>query len=194
MRTKRITTVVLSVVLFIVGFEFLLRLVGFLYLNKLYTTYEGHYTTNSENINIVCLGESSTAGIWVKPEDTYPAQLQKILRKYYSNDAIHLIVPPHVGQNTSQVANRIDHYIDLYKPNLFILMLGYNNGWSLAESNLWKFFNQRDFDTFKLKVFIFLDQFRLFKISRYFYLKVFNVLEDKDFFKRNPNFFMAIRN
>src|SRR5262249_18432542 len=57
------------------------------------------------SINIVCLGESTTAGLWIRFEDSYPKQLERVLREFYRTNAINVIVPPHIGQNTSQMAN-----------------------------------------------------------------------------------------
>jgi len=182
---KKIMMVVLGIIGALFITELTLRIIGRIYLSKLYVTFEGAFVNNPEAINVVCLGESSTVGIWVDPEDAYPGQLAKKLREHYQNENINVLVPPHIGQNTSQILNRIQHYIDLYQPRLLVLMLGYNNGWSLAESNIGKFLKPNSLEAVKIEFFVFLDKFRVFKVLRHFYLKTFAVLEDKEFFKRN---------
>lgn len=161
-------------IIFLVCFiiEVALRITGYLYLRKLY--FDLHLVSlNNTNkaINVVCLGESSTAALGVKWHDSYPKQLEQKLRAFYQNDRIKVIVPPHVGQNTSQVSNRIRQYISLYKPRLIVLMVGCNNTWSFAESHITQFLNNSTKEALKIKILLILDNFRLFKVLRYFYLR-----------------------
>ncbi len=163
----------LTVILICLVTEMGLRIAGHIYLSKSYIeAYRAQYgNSKGENINIVCLGESSTEGLWVKWEDSYPKQLENQLRQFYSNNNIKVIVPPHIGQNTSQVANRINRYISLYRPKLIILMVGCNNTWSFAESHIIKFMTEFNKENWKVRVLLVLDNFRLFKVLRYAYLK-----------------------
>src|SRR5207249_249625 len=84
-----------------------------------------------------------------------------------------VIVPPHVGQNTSQVANRISDYMRLYHPRLVIVMAGYNNQWSMAESHVVRFLSDSDATAWKVRMRIYLDNLRLFKVAHWFYLSLF---------------------
>ena len=152
--------------------ECLLHVWGVLFLEKYYTRLASKELVANESINIVCLGESSTSGLWVDQEDSYPSQLETMLKKYYDTKNIHVIVPPHVGQNTSQVANRIYDYIKLYKPIAIVMMVGCNNHWSLTESHITKFLSSNSFDANRMKIFVFLNNFHIFKILRYAYISV----------------------
>lgn len=169
MSRQKVTKFILVIFLCILLLEISLRIIGSLYLHKLYL--QNFSSGNSKNTTIICLGESSTGGLWVDWNDSYPKQLERKLREYYGNEDITVIVPPHMGQNTSQMANRINQYIKLYKPKLIILMAGVNNEWSLAESHILKFLNKTNKDTSRIKALLALDNFRLFKVLRYFYLK-----------------------
>lgn len=163
----------LILILLILLVETFLRVAGHLYLFKLYANNYSKVTRhNSRDVVIVCLGESSTAGLWVVWQDSYPMQLANKLKEIYNDFDIKVIVPPHVGQNTSQVANRIKHYLALYKPKLLILMVGVNNEWSLAESHIVRFIPDFSKDILKAKLLIFLDNVRVYKFLRYFYLKL----------------------
>lgn len=168
---KRFIAFIVAFLLFLFSMEMILRLAGDLYLKKLYV----HKYYNAENhpnaVNILCLGESSTAGLWVPWQDSYPAQLQEILRKEYPEEDIRAFVPAHVGQNTSQMANRIEQYIKLYSPRFIIIMAGYNNEWSLAESHITGFLNSNNLESLRVKALILLNNFRLFKMLRYIYLE-----------------------
>lgn len=173
MTINRISLFFLTTLLICFILEIGLRITGYIYLSKLYVeAYKAQCNnSNGENINIVCLGESSTAGLWVEWEDSYPKQLEDKLRRFYSNKNIKVIVPPHMGQNTSQVANRIKRYISLYKPKLIILMVGCNNTWSFAENHIVKFMTKFDKENLKVRTILVLDNFRLFKVLRCAYLK-----------------------
>lgn len=167
----------LKILFFCLVVEIAIRTIGFLYLNKMYiNNYRyrflyARFNPMIKSINIICLGESSTAGLWVNWEDSYPKQLERKLRGFYYNDNINVVVPPHMGQNTSQVANRMRSYIALYRPKLIILMLGANNKWSFAESHIGRFLNLLDRNVWKIKILLALDSLRIFKIMRYSYQK-----------------------
>ena len=109
---------------FLVLLELLLLVGGYFYLSRSYLAALRGLNPAKDGVNIVCLGESSTAGLWVKWEESYPMQLQDKLRKLYASEKINIMVPVHVGQNTSQMANRINQYLELYKPKLLIIMAG----------------------------------------------------------------------
>lgn len=131
------------------------------------------------DFNILCLGESTTAGLWVKPEESYPKQLEALLRKDLGIEAIRTIVPPHIGQNTSQQANRIDDYLERYKPKLVILMSGANNEWALNESHIADFLDADWITSASLRAQIALDGSRLFRVFRFAYLKATTALEPR---------------
>jgi lysophospholipase L1-like esterase len=168
---------VLCVLGILVLSEIVMRIVGQVYLSSLYVKQNQNNKVTPDRVNILCLGESSTAGLGVEPQQTYPARLQELLRQAYPQENIETIVPPHVGQNTSQVANRINQYIAMYRPKLMIMMLGYNNEWSLAESHVGKFLSLTKFENVKIKILIGLNNLRIFKLFRFLYLQF--VVEDK---------------
>jgi lysophospholipase L1-like esterase len=160
----------LVVIALVVIVEICLRLVGFSYLATFYREL-GAVSHAPGSVNIVCLGESTTAGLWLKFEDSYPKQLERILREHYRTDAINVIVPPHIGQNTSQMANRILYYLERYRPQLLIVMAGANNEWSLAESNITMFLDKHTFGVgiLKIRLIVLLDSLRTFKALRHGY-------------------------
>lgn len=177
----------LAVLLATVAAEAALRAAGQLYLRNLYTTAFRATAPRPGDVNLLCLGESSTAGMGVEPADSYPGQLQTMLREFYDNPRIRAIVPPHVGQNTSQMANRIRDYLELYQPRLVLVMAGYNNEWSLAESHVARHLEGTPAETWRVRALIFLDAFRLFKLLRYGYLR-FLVRERSDYMAENTHY------
>jgi lysophospholipase L1-like esterase len=168
--------------------ELSLRLAGYVYLNRIYREqFLDLCHPTPEDITIVCLGESSTAGLWVSYENSYPKQLERKLKAYYRGHSIKIVVPPHLGQNTSQIANRMEDYLRLYKPRLIILMAGCNNLWSFSESHILRFLRGDDPDAGRLRLFVFLDRFRIFKIIRYLAAAILSNRE-KSPFVDNPTY------
>lgn len=159
-----------------------LRAAGYFYLARFYAQQFEAVTNGAEGINIVCLGESSTAGVGVEWKDSYPKQLETMLRESYGTARIRVVVPAHVGQNSSQVSNRIADYIKLYHPKLIVAMMGYNNEWSLAESHIGRFLPASSVSAWEVRALIALDSLRLFKVARYGYHSVFssNATSERD--------------
>jgi lysophospholipase L1-like esterase len=142
-----------------------LRVAGHFYLNRLYV----HVADLSPgDITILCLGESSTEGLGVEPADAYPAQLSALLQARYGHH-FSLIIPPDIGQNSSQVADRIGDYLDRYRPSLVIIMEGVNNDWALRESHIARFVQGSD--TWRLSAQRAIDGIRLLRLGRYLYLR-----------------------
>lgn len=149
----------------LVCLEISLRLAGWVYQSQYY-----RFTPWPDGIGVLFLGESSTVGLWVKPEEAYPEQLIQLLQKHYRNRNIYSIVPPHIGQNTSQMSNRIDDYLDRYKPRLVVIMAGINNEWSLTESHINQFISMDSKEARSIRATVFFNQFRTFKFFRHLYV------------------------
>ncbi len=84
---------------------------------------------------ILCIGDSNTYGAGVARSDAYPAQLEQLLNG--SSDeprfaVVNLGVP---GSNSAQVLHRLPDYIDLYEPDLMIVLIGVNDFWNPSETD-----------------------------------------------------------
>jgi lysophospholipase L1-like esterase len=169
--SKRWQRAILIIVVTFAVLELGLKAIGRYVLEKQYS-HTSAPPYKEGDINILCLGESTTVGLWVKPEESYPKQLEALLRKELGTDAIRAIVPPHIGQNTSQQANRIEDYLDRYRPKVVILMAGANNEWALNESHIARFLKLGSLDTLYLHVRIFADRSSVFKALRHLFLRV----------------------
>lgn len=177
MRLKRWQRTALILLAVVVTAELGLKVVGKIVLEKHYShAQSGPYREG--DINILCLGESTTLGLWVKPEESYPKQLEAMLRKHYGSDRIRVIVPPHIGQNSSQQANRIVDYLERYKPRLVITMSGANNEWAMSESHIPQFLELTSLESLALRFRILIDESSVFRVVRYAYLSVTGRIED----------------
>lgn len=179
-RLRRAVLVVLALALLA---ELGLRVAGALYLRRLYPDPPGA----PDEVRVVCLGESSTAGLWTKPEDSYPSQLERALRAAWPDARIRVVVPPHIGQNTSQIANRIDGYLRRHRPRLVVVMSGYNNEWSLAESHVGPFLEGSRTEAIRVRTLIALDGLRVFRLARWAWLKA-TLPEHERFLEENRGY------
>ena len=117
---------------------------------------------------ILCLGESTTVGIWGDFLESYPKQLEGLLNQHYGTERYLAVVPNHVGQNSSQVAHRMTNYLDGYDPKLVILMSGANNMWSMAESSVVRFLNGGSLvSRSRLRAAVVLHDIRTYKLLRW---------------------------
>ena len=92
------------------------------------------YMMNRENritldgngdIRILCLGESTTA---LGGLQSYPRQLENIIRERYPNLSISVINGGIPGINTSLIFSEIENNIGKYHPDIIITMMGINDG------------------------------------------------------------------
>jgi lysophospholipase L1-like esterase len=172
MRRKLVTLLAALLIVLVIA-EVGLRIAGRVYLKDLYQQLDAR----PNDINIMCLGESSTQGLWLDFKDSYPKQLEVRLREHFKTERIRTIVPPHVGQNTSQIANRIENYLRRYQPKLLLVMAGVNNEWALGESHITKFLGWGSSSwplALKIRLLIWADHLRTFKAMRYLYIRATN--------------------
>lgn len=85
---------------------------------------------------ILCVGDSNTYGAGVSRNHAYPQRLERILNQAPTRGAIEVVNLGVPGTNSSQVANRLPDYLDLYDPDLVIVLIGYNDYWNPAETDL----------------------------------------------------------
>lgn len=180
---KRLRRIALGLVALAVLAEIGLRVAGAVYLRRLYPDPPG----DPNEVRIVCLGESSTAGLWARTEDSYPAQLERALRASWPDVRLRVVVPPHIGQNTSQMENRIDGYLRRHRPRLVIVMAGYNNEWSLAESHVGRHLQGSRSEALRVRTLVALDGLRLFRVARWAWLKA-TLARDAGFFEENRGY------
>ena len=78
--TKKIILLFLIIIILLILIEVSLRIAGDIYLDRLFVE-DRNEKGYLETFNIVALGESTTAGIFVEYNESYPAQLQEMLQR-----------------------------------------------------------------------------------------------------------------
>lgn len=153
--------------------EITLRSMGWWYLRSHHWVPPSHRMADRDVV--LCLGESSTAGLWCDVKDSYPKQLERLLNEREGTKRYVAIVPVHVGQNTSQLAHRIQVHLEAYRPRLVILMCGVNNLWSLGESSVTQFLQGSWTQQWQLRSAVFLSDFRTCKLIRFLAQRLFHI-------------------
>jgi hypothetical protein len=89
---------------------------------------------SGDGLRILCVGDSHTYGAGAALVESYPRLLHENLARRnpgHTFEVLNLGVP---GMNSSQVANRIEGWIDELDPDLVIVWVGVNNPWNAAET------------------------------------------------------------
>ena len=76
-----------------------------------------------EAYRILCVGDSMTA---LGDNDSYPAQLEKILNERYKEKGVKFVVINKgvPGKTTKDVAQDLESYLNEYNPQMVVSMLG----------------------------------------------------------------------
>jgi tetratricopeptide (TPR) repeat protein len=78
----------------------------------------------SAQYRIMCIGESTTA---LGGDDSYPAQLERILNQINLNLRISVINKGVSRVDSSKILQQLEENLDKYKPNMVITMMGIND-------------------------------------------------------------------
>jgi lysophospholipase L1-like esterase len=163
---RRLAKFGLVVFLILLALEIVLRVVGHSYQSRQLEALARRREASWKPVTILTLGESTTGGLWLPFEQSYPKQLEQRLRERYGQNNLEVLVPPHSGQNTSQMVHRFAGYLRDFEPALVIFMCGVNNTWSLAESNLGDFLPKGDPRTYLFKLRRITDDIKVVRMFR----------------------------
>lgn len=116
----------------------------------------------SGTYRILCLGESSTA---LGGEDSFPKQLEKILRAKRPDLNVRAINKGIPGITTSYILTKLDGYLYQYNPDMVVVMMGIND---FAD-------DRAEFqDNFGVRLKTALTEMRVYKLCRLIYLSLSN--------------------
>jgi lysophospholipase L1-like esterase len=90
----------------------------------------------SDELRILCVGDSNTFGVFVEPDESYPALLAKLLEAELGRP-VKTINVGHPGKNTAAMRNDLPEQLELHRPDIVILLGGANNNWNALETDHW---------------------------------------------------------
>src|SRR3989344_1742710 len=80
-----------------------------------------------DECRIICLGESTTWGDGVKPEEAYPLQLEKYLSQEYPNKKIRVMNVGRRGRAIEYITKAYTKNHQIFEADIVILLLGIND-------------------------------------------------------------------
>lgn len=82
------------------------------------------------NTRILALGDSNTYGLFLPPEQSYPAQLEALWNKNFESPKIEVINLGYPGTNSSVLLMNLPKLLDTFKPDIVTVMVGANDFWT----------------------------------------------------------------
>ncbi len=122
-----------------------LRLGGFFFL-FLQDKVNRQSLSSSQEFRILCLGESTTA---LGGQNAYPRQLEQILNSSPTNHKFKVINKGVPATTTDQIISKVESYLDEYRPQMVVAMMGINDPQDLAKRS-WRENLSRYSKAFKL--------------------------------------------
>lgn len=131
---QKLLLIIFGLFLAVILLEIGLRIAGGIVL--LLQERHNHLTFNPNEYRILCLGESTTA---LGGEDSYPSQLEALLNLQSHPKKFTVINKGVISTTTDDILAHIEQYLDIYKPQLVIVMMGINDKAYLQGANktLW---------------------------------------------------------
>lgn len=161
-----------SLLVFLFLIELSLRLGGVLYLKFNYPeTCVNHADRTNNTFNILCLGDSFTFGSGTLSENSYPRQLERLLRKNIDGD-INVINAGRMGNTSSLLLKSFGRDIAVYNPDIAIVMIGCNNSWNFEDSSYFKLYKEKI--GYFGKIDSVLNRLRIYKLIKIGYLSFEN--------------------
>ncbi|MCK9595360.1 MAG: tetratricopeptide repeat protein [Candidatus Omnitrophica bacterium] len=160
---KKVTLVILTLILTLAALELMLRMIGFAIVNL--QEYRNRQAIKQRgNFRVICLGESTT-------QNQYPRYLEKILNKNNPGVKTSVVDCGQSGATTTTLLLHLQDTLDKYKPDVVVTMMGCNDYRTLyyldiPEANTGLFKNCR-----------------LYRFARIIYMDISNKLNKRDIYR-----------
>lgn len=151
----------LQILIILLIFEAILRIAGFVKDKLMLPGPEAE-----DEFVILCVGDSTTEGLGVSADLSYPSRLQQLLEKKSDPGKFRVINIGKAGINSSQVLNRLPGNINRYHPDLILLLIGINDSWNFNQSNIWMFEGSGVLNRLKLRLDLLLAQVKIYQFVR----------------------------
>lgn len=108
--------------------EIVLRVVGMVHVRR---TIEARPAPAAGAERLLCVGDSFTEGLGAEPHESYPTQLQQLLRRQTGRATLAVVNRGRAGLNSAQVLAQITAHLDTVRPSMLLLLAGAGNYWNL---------------------------------------------------------------
>jgi lysophospholipase L1-like esterase len=84
--------------------------------------------TSKDSYRVLCIGESTTAGLKLESKDRYPRQLEGILNAESAVPGFVVINAGIPAIDTTDILDQLESNLDEYQPHIVVSMMGINDG------------------------------------------------------------------
>jgi len=130
---KKTFIVLFCIVLAFITLEFTLQ-IGAFFIKENSWRAKTHWLTG--NTRVLALGDSNTYGLYLPAEESYPAQLEKHWNTSHPELPIEIINLGYPGTNSFRLLANMPDILDTFKPDLVLLMIGFNDFWTPVEPSV----------------------------------------------------------
>lgn len=133
-------------------------------------------SSQNEDYNILCVGDSFTVGMGTAYEYSYPRQLEEMLNAGYLKKRFKVFNAGVLGQNSSQAFKKLENNVKQYNPNLIIVLVTPKRE-NLDDSNYWLFADKKEMGTkgyYYKRIDYFLTKFRTYRLLKLLKLNLKN--------------------
>lgn len=128
--SKHAALIVFGLVLGLGCLEIALRTSGWIFL-QMPKTAERPLLKQATEYRILCLGESTTADLRFLGQESYPAQLQRILNERSHGVGFTVINRGVPATTTDTIVEQLPENLERYHPDIVVTMMGINDGESI---------------------------------------------------------------
>jgi lysophospholipase L1-like esterase len=93
---------------------------------------KAHWLTG--HVRVLALGDSNTYGLYLPAEQSYPTQLEQQWNAKHPDLPIEMINLGYPGTNSFRLLANLPDILDTFKPDLVLLMIGFNDFWTPVEN------------------------------------------------------------
>jgi lysophospholipase L1-like esterase len=84
----------------------------------------------ADDVRVLCLGDSNTYGLYLKPHESWPAQLEASWNTTVASPRIQVLNLGYPGTNSSRLLNDFNKMLKTFRPDFTIVMVGANDFWT----------------------------------------------------------------
>lgn len=145
----------------LIFFEIAIRLISY----SLLRLNLGYFKSNTKEHIILCIGDSFTYGINVKPEEKYPKILEKLLNGQNLAEKYTVINLGRPGASSGYAAASLEKWLKHFEPEIILILTGWNcNDYDFAKYSIRKN-NKKEFE--KIRFYLFINRFRVYRLVKY---------------------------
>lgn len=79
---------------------------------------------------VLTLGDSNTYGLFLPPEQSFPAQFETLWNSEIESPRVEVINLGYPGTNSSVLLNNLPKLLDTFRPDVVLVMVGVNDFWT----------------------------------------------------------------